>query len=88
MKKSELRQIIKEEINSVLNDGRKPGSKEQLRREVYQLAGKYLRANHPTYKSFDYNEEKDEFYFYKNDWRKSSSKPDKIMSREEVKSSI
>jgi len=81
MKKSELQQIIKEEISNVLGEGRKPGPKEQKRRETYQIAGKYLSAN-PEYKSFSYDEDTDEFHFYTTDWSVSSSTPSETISRE------
>jgi hypothetical protein len=81
MKKSELQQIIKEEISNVLGEGRKPGPKEQKRRETYQIAGKYLSDN-PEYKSFSYDEDTDEFHFYTTDWSVSSSTPSETISRE------
>jgi hypothetical protein len=81
MKKSELKQIIKEEISNVLGEGKKPGPKEQKRRETYQIAGKYLSDN-PEYKSFSYDEDTDEFHFYTTDWSVSSSTPSETISRE------
>jgi hypothetical protein len=81
MKKSELQQIIREEISNVLGEGRKLSPKEQKRRETYQIAGKYLSDN-PEYKSFSYDEDTDEFHFYTTDWSVSNSTPSETISRE------
>lgn len=81
MKKSELQQIIKEEISKALNEGRKPSPKEQKRRETYQIAGKYIN-NNPEFKSFSYDEDTDEFHFYTTDWSVDNSTPTKTLSRE------
>jgi hypothetical protein len=81
MKRSELQKIIKEEIQKIVVEGRKPGPKEQMRRQIYQLAGNYLRDNR-EYKSFSYDEDMDEFHFYKTDWSVSNSMPDKTVPRQ------
>jgi hypothetical protein len=73
MKKSDLQQIIREEISKVL-EGRKPGPEEQKRREIYSLAGKYI-SNNQKYKSFSFNDDTNEFHFYTSDWSVSNSLP-------------
>ena len=70
-----------DEMRKNVVEGRKPGPKEQKRRQIYQLAGNYLHDN-PEYKSFSYDEDTDEFHFYKTDWSVSNSMPDKTVPRQ------
>jgi hypothetical protein len=74
MKKSELKQLIREEISNVKNEGRRPGPIEQRRREMYLLANKYIH-NNPKVKSFSFDEDTDTFHFYKGDWSIKDESP-------------
>jgi hypothetical protein len=81
-----LRSVIREELAKIL-EGRKPGPKEQKRREVYSLAGKYI-YNNQKYKSFSFNDDTNEFHFYTSDWSVSNSLPVLTIPYDELKNLI
>jgi hypothetical protein len=75
MKKSELKQLIREEISNVKNEGRRPGPIEQRRREIMLLANKYLHNNHAKVQSYSFDKDTDTFHFYKGDWSIKDESP-------------
>jgi hypothetical protein len=81
-----LRSVIREEVAKIL-EGRKPGPKEQKRREVYSLAGKYI-YNNQKYKSFSFDDDTNEFHFYTSDWSVSNSSPALTIPYDELKNLI
>jgi hypothetical protein len=75
MKTTELRALIREEINNLKNEGRLAGPKEQRKREINMLANKYLYNNHTKVQSYSFDEDTDTFHFYKGDWSVKDESP-------------
>jgi hypothetical protein len=71
-------------IDEFLNEGRKPGAKEQKRREIYAEAATYIYKN-SNLKSFSFDDDTNTFHFYSTDWSVPNSEPVLSMSLDDVK---